>query len=64
MADMKAGRADIFMKRLVPGDPKTDEGREDPNGLEDPTDGTLPADVPAAGGSEKGRYLALLKALF
>ena len=40
------------MKRLVPGDPKTDEGREDPNGLEDPTDGTLPADVPAAGGSE------------
>ena len=46
MADRKAGRTDIFMKRLVPGDPKSDDGKSDPNGLDIPSDGTVPAEPP------------------
>ena len=46
MAEEKAGRFDPFMKRLVPGDPKTDEPEVDPNGLETPP-GETPPTVPA-----------------
>ena len=47
MAEHKAGRSDQFMKRLVPGDPNSDEGQKDPNGLDIPEDGETPT-TPAA----------------
>ena len=52
MAEEKAGRTGPFMKRLVPGEPKTDEGKEDPNGLDLGTPSTPtspPTEMPEAG---------------
>ena len=47
MAEEKAGRFDPFMKRLVPGALKTEEGNDDPNGLTVPdTEGPSPTTEP------------------
>ena len=50
MAKEKAGRFDIFMKRLEPGTPKDDEGKQDPNGLVPDPDAAIPETPPASPG--------------